>query len=260
MQMKTYPRIGFVACVHPIYDLPSAARYREDAISGLRAAACHVITPPTARTPADVPKIVGELRREKIDLLIFFFCTWVAEGITLEIARELADVPLLLWALPYFDLCSPMPSPMTGIIATGCNLRQAGRSFTIRIGSAIPEQIEAVAVTARTAALVTKLRQARFGLFGSACPGMLDTVCDDSLLRKQLGISTLRLDLDTLLRAHEASSAEDAFRKALELREKAGRCEVELATLAAQYRLCLGLKSLMEEYQLERIRKTECLF
>ena len=243
-------KIGFVTCVHPIYNLPAVVRHQEEAIAGLRAAGCSVNAPAIARGPEDVSKIVEELKKENIDLLLFFFCTWIAEEITLSIAQELAHVPLLLWALPYLDLSIPMPSPMTGITSTGCNLRRAGRSYLHRVSAVTPEGIQAVARVARNAAIVRSLQQARFGIFGSACPGMIDTVGDDLLLQKKLGLTPIRLDMESLLRAREASSFEEALQLAQGLKERAGRSEVALEVIADQYRLYLGMRSLLREHRL----------
>jgi L-fucose isomerase-like protein len=247
----TAPCVGFITCVHPIYNLPSVVQHRDHAISGLRAAGCDVIAPGIARDPQDVPQIVDALKKGNIDLLLFFFCTWVAEEITLSIARELEDVPLLLWALPYLDLLIPMPSPMTGITATGCNLRRTGRSYLHRIGGVTPERIQTVARTARNATAVKRLRQAKFGIIGFPCPGMIDTSCDNSLLEKKLGFTAIHCDIESLLRAREASSAQEALQLALQLRERVGRNEVELETIADQYRLHLGMKALIQEHQLD---------
>lgn len=245
------PKIGFVTCVHPIYDLPSTVRHRDAAISGLHAAGCDVTAPGIARDSQDIPKIVEELREGNIDLLLFFFCTWVAEEITLSIARELQNVPLLLWALPYLDLSVPMPSPMTGITATGSNLRRTGRPFLHNVSAVTPEGIEAAARIARNAAVVGKLRRARFGIVGSPCPGMIDTDCDDALLQRLLGVTTIRLDLESLIRAWQESSAAEALGLARQLKSRTGACEVELETIADQYRLYLGMKTLLKEHQLD---------
>lgn len=249
--MPNQPRIGFVTCVHPIYNLPSVVRHMDNAISGLRDAGCEVIVPGIARSPQDAAQIVDLLKKGDLDLLVFFFCTWVAEEITLSIALALDNVPLLLWALPCLDPSVPMPSPMTGITATGCNLRRAGRPFLHRIGAVTPECIRAVAQTARNAAAVGKLRQARFGLFGSPCPGMIDTDCDAEALQKHLGLTTIRCDIESLLQSREESPEREALQLAMRLREQVGRTEVDLETIADQYRLYLGLKSLMEKHQLD---------
>jgi len=246
----TAPRIGFVTCVHPIYDLPSALQHRDSAISGLREAGCDVIAPAMARDPQDIPAIVDKLRSAEIDLVLFFFCTWVAEEITLSIARQLGDVPLLLWALPYFDPSIPMPSPMTGITATGCNLRRARRSFLHRIGGVTPSQIQAIARTARNASVIGKLRKARFGVFGSHCPGMIDTVCDPSLLYKHLGVTTIPGDIEELLQARNAIPGQDAFELAARMRERVGQVEVAPECLEDQCRMLLGIQSLIRERRL----------
>jgi L-fucose isomerase-like protein len=226
-------------------------QHRDDAISGLRAAGCKVIAPITARDPQDNPQIIEELKKGDIDLLLFFFCTWVAEEITLSIAREMEDTPLLLWALPYLDISIPMPSPMTGITATGCNLRRAGRFFLHRVGAVTTGEIRAVAATARNASVVKRLQHARFGIVGSPCPGMLDTGCDDSALEKRLGFSTIRCELDSLLQAREKSDLKEARRLALQLIDRAGQCQVETETIADQFRLQLGAQALIREHRLD---------
>ncbi len=197
------------------------------------------------------PAMTTLLRSGDIDLLVFFFCTWVAEEITLALARDLAEIPLLLWALPYLDESIPMPSPMTGLTATGCNIRRLGRSFLHRVGAPTPETVRAVARTAEIAAVVKGLRQARFGIVGSTCPGMIDSGCDESLLQKCLGVTTVRRDLDNLLRARDASSPEEARRLASDLVSRVGTSEVDLATIAEQYRLYLGAKSMVEADHLD---------
>jgi len=243
--------IGFVTCVHPLYDLPAVHRHQTEAIARLRAAGANVIAPAVARDPKDIPGIVDELKKGNINLLLFFFCTWVAEEITLSIAQELEKVPLLLWALPYFDLSIPMPSPMTGMTTTGCNLRRIGRSFLHQVSAVTPEGIQSVVRVARNASVLGRLRQARFGVFGSACPGMLDTRCDDLLLQQKLGLTIMRFDLQTLLQARQASSQEEAMQMALALKKRTGEGAVTLEILADQYRLYLGMSSLLQEHRLD---------
>jgi L-fucose isomerase-like protein len=245
------PHIGFVTCVHPIYQLPSVVQHRDAAISAFMAAGCEVTVPAIARNPQDIPQIINALKKTDIDILLFFFCTWVAEEITLTIARDMKHVPLILWALPYLDLSIPIPSPMTGITATGCNLGRAGRAYLHEVGAVTPERIRSIARMARNASLVRKLRHARFGIFGSPCPGMIDTICDESLLQRHLGFAPIRFQVDDLLQARDASSAEEALQLAARLKARVGRSEVSKETIADQCRLLLGIKSLIEQHRLD---------
>jgi L-fucose isomerase-like protein len=247
------PKIGFVTCVHPIYDLPSVIQHRDDAVSALEAVGCELVSPPIARNSRDVDEIAATLRGEEIDLLLFFFCTWVAEEITLALARELKDAPLLLWALPYLDRNVPMPSPVTGLTATGCNIRRMGRSFSHMIGAVTPERINAVKSRARVAAVIRSLRRARFGLIGSPCPGMIDTGCDESLLHDKLGVTAVHRDLDNLLSATAMSSESEASLLAAGLLQRVGRSEVSEEKVAEQYRMFLGLKFLVEQDRMDGV-------
>ena len=198
----------------------------------------------------DAPEIAAELKKGDVDLLLFFFCTWVAEEITLTLARELQDTPLLLWALPFFDRDIPMPSPMTGLMATGCNLAQTGRTFLHRVGGVTDETIGEVVRTARVAAVARSFRKARFGIVGSPCPGMIDTRCDGFPLQESLGIAPVQIDLEELIRARDASSTAEAGDSG---------CTARLAIRAAamsRWRksqsstgLYLGLKSIVETHR-----------
>ena len=132
-------RIGFVTCVHPIYNLPAVAALRQEAAGRLQALGCEVLVTETPRSASDAVPIASALRAGEIDLAVLFFCTWVAEDITLALASELADVPLLLWALPYLDRDVPMPSPISGLVASASNIRRLGKPFVWMIGSVLPE-------------------------------------------------------------------------------------------------------------------------
>ena len=138
-------RIGFITCVHPIYDLPPVARQRQDAIEELRRFGCEVIAAETPRTVADAVEVAARLRAGAIDVVLLFFCTWVAEEITLTLAGELQDVPMLIWALPYLERDIPMPSPISGLVASGSNIRRSGKRFVYLIGHVTPEQVQQVA-------------------------------------------------------------------------------------------------------------------
>jgi len=80
---------------------------------------------------------------------------------------------------------------------------------------------------------------------------MLDTACDESLLQKHLGPKTVHFEIEDLLRARDAASAQDSLRLARQLKKRAGRSEVELGTLSDQCRLLLGVKSLIQKHRLD---------
>src|ERR1039458_9339467 len=172
LQMPTARlRIGFVACVHPFYDLPPVARQRQDAIEELRSAGCEGIAPGIPRTAADAVEIAARLRDSAIDVVLLFFCTWVAEEITLTLAGELRDVPLLIWALPYLEKDIPMPSPISGLVASGSNIRRSGKRFVWLVGQVTPGQVRQVVCAARAGKVAGSLRRGRVGMVGAAGAG-----------------------------------------------------------------------------------------
>ena len=135
-------KVGFVTCVHPFYDLPAVVKHREAAVEALTQAGCEVVAAPIPRNSLDAIDIASLLRKSDVDAVLLFFCTWVAEDITLALARELMDVPMLIWALPYLDRDIPMPSPMSGFTASGSNIRRLGKSFAYMIGHVTPAKVE----------------------------------------------------------------------------------------------------------------------
>jgi L-fucose isomerase-like protein len=245
-------RIGFVACVHPFYDLPPVARQRQDAIEELRSAGCEVIAPGIPRTASDAVEIAARLRDSAIDVVLLFFCTWVAEEITLTLAGELRDVPLLIWALPYLEKDIPMPSPISGLVASGSNIRRSGKRFVWLVGQVTPGQVRQVVCAARAGKVAGSLRRARFGMVGAACPGMLDVAVDEGDIEKVLGAQAIHLGLDALLEAAQAASPAEAAAAAQRLiAETGGTRDLSEQALAENLRLYFGIRELVRRNHLD---------
>lgn len=245
-------KIGFFTCVHPIYDLPPVAAQRQKAIDELQRIGCEVVAAETPRTVADAVAIAARLRESAIDVVLLFFCTWVAEEITLTLAGELRDVPLLIWALPYLDKDIPMPSPISGLVASGSNIRRSGKSFVYLVGPVTPEQVERVARAAGAGKVAGSLRRARFGMVGSACPGMLDVAVDEADLEKALGAAAVHIGLDALLETAQAASPAEAARAAGRLISQTGGLrDISEQTLADNLRLYVGIRELVERNRLD---------
>jgi len=246
------PRIGFVTCVHPIYDLPAVVGHRDQAVAGLEAAGCDVIRAEVPRTSLDALEIAALLTKNEVDLALLFFCTWVAEDITLALARQLRDLPLLMWALPFLDQDVPMPSPMSGLTATAANLHRLGTRYGYMIGPVTHEKIQEAARSARAAATLRQLRRARFGLVGRPCPGMLDVSADETEIQRLLGPATVQMELSALLSAAEAAPADEAAQLAGGLRARVGVVNgVTEEQLTRSLRMYLGMKELVERHRLD---------
>lgn len=246
------PRIGFVTCIHPYYDLPEVRKHCDAAIAGLERAGCEVVAPRIAETAGDAAEIAAQLKTSGVDLALLFFCTWVAEDITLTLAREIGELPLLLWGLPYLDKDVPMPSPISGLTASGSNIRRLGKPFVHLVGQVTSGKVQSVVRSARVAAVVQKLRQARFGLVGAPCPGMIDVTCDEAELARALGVTAVHLELDALMAAASRTSAEEAMRLAAELAAQVPRMEAVTAEVVAEnLRLYVGMKQLVERHHLD---------
>jgi len=246
------PRIGFVTCVHPFYQMPAVEEARQRAIDELRRSGCEVIVAGIPRTSYDAIEVARQFRHGEIDLAILFFCTWVAEDITLALAREMMDVPMLLWALPYLDRDVPMPSPMSGLIASGSNIRRLGKRCIHLVGGVTPGTVGKALRAAKVAAVVRGLRRARFGIVGYPCPGMIDVAVDEAEIQRALGATAVHLDLDALLQLAEAASPEEAGRAAACLLcAVQGDREIDEPRLAENLRLYAGLKEMVRQNALD---------
>jgi L-fucose isomerase-like protein len=245
-------KIGFITCVHPFYDLPPVARQRQEAITELRRTGCEVLAADTPRTVSEAVEIAVRLRDSAIDVVVLFFCTWVAEEIPLALAGELRDVPMLIWALPYLDKDIPMPSPISGLVASASNIRRSGKQFVWLIGQVTPDQVRQVAGAARAAKVAGDLRRARFGMVGSACPGMLDVVVDEADLQKALGVTAIHIDLDVLLEAARAASPVDAAAAAQRvIAQTGGAIEIGEQALVENLRFYPAIRELVRRNQLD---------
>ena len=245
-------KIGFVTCVHPFYDLPSVVKHRDQAVAELQKAGCEVIAAPIPRTSLDAIGIASQFKQNEIDVVLLFFCTWVAEDITLALARELMDVPMLIWALPYLEKDIPMPSPISGFTASGSNIRRLGKPFVSMIGHVTSGKVAQAVRAVRVAVVVRRLRRARFGIVGYPCPGMVDVGADEADLQKVLGATTIHLDLDALLKSAQAASSEEASKVAQRLiSETGGTRGLSEQTLAENLRLYLAIKGLVEKNKLD---------
>jgi len=245
-------KIGWVTCVHPFYDLPGVRQHQDAAVAAHPEAGCEVVAARIPEQPEDALEVAAGLKRGEVDLVLLFFCTWVAEDVTLALARETGDAPMLLWGLPCLDRDIPMPSPLSGLTATASNFRRLGKPFAHLIGPVGPESIQAVLRVARVAAVVRRLRRARFGLVGSPCPGMLDVSVDDALLEQALGVTAVHIELGDLLKAARQASAGEAVGLARELIARVGATEgVSEEIVAENLRLYLGMKQLVEQHRLD---------
>ena len=245
-------KIGFVTCVHPYYDLPAVAARREQAIAELQSAGFEVVAAATPRDPDDAARTGMQLKDGGVDAVLLFICTWVAEPITLALARELADVPMVLWALPFLDRDVPMPSPMSGITSTASNIRRMGKRFAWVVGGVEPAVLEQVMSALRAGGVAGALRHARFGLVGEPCPGMLDVEADEGALSKTLGVTAVHCELNALLESAQTAEPGELATAAAHLTACAGGgVEIAPGVLAENLRLYTGIKQLVREKRLD---------
>jgi len=246
------PLIGFITCVHPFYALPEIAAVREKAIAELETSGCSVVATGILKTAQDAVEAAADLRQKSVDLALLFFCTWVREDIGLALARELQDVPMLLWALPFLDEKVPMPSPMSGLLATASNLRRTGRRFAYQIGGVNPGLIDKTVRAAEVAAVLGALKRSRFGVIGDPCPGMIDVEVDSACLERTFGLTVAEVDFPSFLQKVESASRERSAAAAEQLAKAArGAREIDAPGLADNLRLYVALQDLVRDNRLD---------
>lgn len=245
-------KVAFITYVHPYYDLPAVAERREQAIAALRNAGFDVLAAATPKNPDEAAATAIRLKDGDVDLVLLFFCTWVAEPIVTALAGELADLPLVLWALPFLDRDIPMPSPMSGITSSGSNLRLMGKRFAWVVGAVEAEVVERVIGAIKAGAVAAALRRARFGLVGEPCPGMLDVEADEGLLSKALGITAVHCDWNGLLESAQTARPDELASAVARLKAAAGGgVEIADEPLAENLRLYVGIRQLVSRERLD---------
>jgi len=240
-------KVGFVTCVHPFYELPAVIGHRQEAVAALEEAGAELVLSETPHNAQEAVAAAALLKSNGIDVVVLFFCTWVAEPITLALARELVDIPMLLWALPYLDLDKPMPSPISGLTASASNIRRLRKHFAYAIGQVNAETMEKVTGALKAGAVAAALRRARFGLIGDPCPGMLDVEADEAVLAKSLGVTSVHLELDSVL----GSTPQDASIAKRLMALAGGGADISEETLAHNLGLYAGIKELTRTHRLD---------
>jgi L-fucose isomerase-like protein len=252
LDIMDQPVIGFITCVHPFYALPEIAAVSWQAIGELESAGCNVVATGILRTSQDAVDAASDLKQKSIDLAVLFFCTWVREDIGLSLAHELPDVPMLLWALPFLDEKVPMPSPMSGLVATASNLRRVGKRFTYQVGGVVPGLIEKTARAARVGAVLRALKRSRFGVIGQPCPGMIDVEIKNEELVRALGATAIEFDFENFLKMVDSASPERAAAAAQRLMTAAGGVrEIDAQRLADNLRIYVSLKEIVADNKLD---------
>lgn len=180
---------------------------------------------------------------------ILVFCSWLDEGIVNYLIQQVSHLPIILVG---FDAPGMLIS-ISGILATSSNMIRLKVPAIKVIGNIDDKNFwNKLRYTVEAANTVIKLRRARIGLIGNACPGMQGTICSATELKAigpevvNLGISEIMEEAKQKINTAEANSL---VKKELEF--LANECSEDCLRLAIS--VYLAIKQVIEELRLNAV-------
>ena len=126
---------------------------------------------------------------------ILVFCSWLNEGFVNYLIQQVSQLPIILVG---FDAPGVLIS-ISGILATSSNLARLKVPTVKVIGNVNDKNFwNKLRYAIEAANTVTKLRRARIGLIGNACPGMQGTICSVTEL-KTIGPEVIHLGIPDIM-------------------------------------------------------------
>ncbi len=184
--------------------------------------------------------------QEQVDAIIINFAGWLGGGDLLRLARELENIPMLLWSFgkgPTLTLTCLME-------ATSDFTKTGKRFFTIIGAPGDAGTLEDITRILRAIDAFKFTQRANIGFIGYACPGMVDVSVDEISLRRKIGCELVHLDLIELVQEYQKIPVKAASSLAGELKTKAGKITVDDTELSESSRLYLALRTITERYKL----------
>ncbi|MBN1864783.1 MAG: hypothetical protein JW808_07775 [Victivallales bacterium] len=177
------PKIAIIALSSPLE--VGAGRALQKA-SGLEAALkgkkCDVIQSAAVSTHQEAAAIGRKLAGLFPDMVVFLPVCWFEDYLVTDFIEE-CKAPLLLWALPGMETGSLCGSQQLGTL-----LKYLGHPFFHVFGELNnPEVVSEALKYFKAAALYSRLRRSRIGLYGSRVNGMTHTSPNEFMLKKTLG-------------------------------------------------------------------------
>lgn len=241
-------RYGYCAVGGPILGLAPAESLRREGSAMLQRIDGEKVEYPSLIGDFDGCASAGRFfRNRQVNAVVINFAGWLGGGEVLRLARELENIPLVLWGSGKGPTLT-----LTCLMEATSDLTKTGRAFFTAIGD--PARNETTADIERTLRAIDAfqfLRQANVGYIGYACPGMVDVSPDELSLRRKIGCELFHLDLFELIQEFQKTAGgEEAGRLAEELKKSGAEIRVGEEGILDSARMYLALRNIAERYRL----------
>ena len=243
-------RYGYCAIGWPLLGIDFLESIRIEGANALKKIGMEKVEYPTLIADSDGCVAATQFfHQQKVDAVIINFAGWLGGGELLRLAKELNDIPLVLWGFGRGPTLT-----LTCLMEATSDFTKTGKRFFAVIGD--PEDtatLEDIAGTLRAIDGYRFLQQVNIGYIGYACPGMVDACVDEISLRRKIGCELLHLDLIELVQEYQKVGNQEATPLIDELKSKVGKVTVDDKELLESSRLYLALRNVGKKYRLNAI-------
>lgn len=198
--MTPMPTLGFIAIARPTFDVNLAAEMSQQVYEHLQSAGFALSGTPDLVMSLDAVEAAAQaLLADRPDLLLILQASFADSTMALRLA-DLADLPLLLWALPEARVGGRLRlNSFCGINLAGHGLTRAGYNYEyIYAAPGDAAALAKVRAIAAAAQVKRRLRGARIGRVGENPAGFDTCLVNEAMLRERLGLEVIQLDLQKI--------------------------------------------------------------
>lgn len=196
--MTPMPTLGFIAIARPTFDVNLAAEMSQQVYERLQSAGFALSGTPDLVLSLDAVETAAQaLLDDRPDLLLLLQASFADSTMALRLA-DLAELPLLLWALPEARVGGRLRlNSFCGINLAGHGLTRAGYNYEYVYAAPGDEAALAkVRAIAAAAQVKRRLRGARIGRVGENPAGFDTCLVNEAMLKERLGLEVIQLDLE----------------------------------------------------------------
>jgi L-fucose isomerase-like protein len=216
---------------------------RKDSVDFLSACGIEVILDEWVHDVDSARTIASKLKQIDFDLLVFTVPIWPGGDSVLELAKAVANVPLVVWTpvTPLGHLC--------GYFEVTSDLRSLGIRFEPVFGKT-REAKEQIRRFAKAAMVVKKLHVSRVAQIGYTPHAYVDVTASELDLRARFGLEIAHLDISEVHSETIKVTEEEAEEVESEFRKKVGEMKMPEKDLLLPAKICRALDKIIVKYKL----------
>ena len=245
-------KVGFIVTGSSHFDPKYAQASREKALELLGKMEIALFTSAGIATSVDeLAPVVGNLKKEDIDLLIVQAGSFSWDNLAAHIVSQLPNIPMILWAVrePPMDGGMLKVNSLCSVMMNGAALGKLGKEFRFAYGAPGDARVsEVLTQSVRVVSALKKLRTSKLGLAGYRPPGFYGSTFNEMALRKLLGIEMEHIGLTDIMDAYSGMS-DEAVAKDAEVWKSGGygRSDAVDEGLLNSSRLYLAIKKCIDD-------------